>query len=51
MDIPTVSIVIAAVSVVIGVINSIMSNRKAEEQRQMQLFTQLYDYFVDKEFS
>ena len=51
MDVQTVSIVIAAVSVVIGVINSIMSNKKAEEQRQMQLFTQLYDYFVDKEFS
>ena len=50
-SIETISIVIAAVSVVIGVINSILSNRKAEEQRQMQIFTQLYDYFVDKEFS
>ena len=51
VSVETVSIVIAAVSVVIGVINSIMSNRKAEQQRQMQIFTQLYDYFVDKEFS
>ena len=57
MDVQTVSIVIAAVSVVIGVINSIMSNRKAEEQRQTEIQTrqaellmQLYDRWSSKDF-
>jgi hypothetical protein len=40
MDIQTITVVIAGISVVIGVINSIMSNRKAEAQRQIELKTQ-----------
>jgi hypothetical protein len=46
MDIQTVSIVIAAISVVIGVINSILSNQREEEQRQVQLVSQLYDRYL-----
>jgi type II secretory pathway pseudopilin PulG len=57
MDVQTVSIVIAAVSVVIGVINSIMSNQKADQQRQTEidtrqaeLFMQVYQRFNTREF-
>ena len=57
MDVQTVSIVIAAVSVVIGVINSIMSNQKADQQRQTEidtrqaeLFMRLYDRYSSIEF-
>jgi hypothetical protein len=46
MDVQTVSIVIAAISVVIGVINSILSNQREEEQRQVQLVSQLYDRYL-----
>ena len=56
-SIETISIVIAAVSVVIGVINSIRSNQKAEEQRQTeietrqaQLFMDLYETYRNKDF-
>jgi hypothetical protein len=51
VDIQTISIVIAATSVVIGVINSIMSNKRAEKQRQMQLFTDIYSHFLQEDFS
>jgi hypothetical protein len=40
MDVQTVSVVIAAISVIIGVINSIRSNQKADAQRQIELKTQ-----------
>ena len=57
VSVETVSIVIAAVSVVIGVINSIMSNRKADQQRQTEidtrqaeLFMQLYNRYITREF-
>jgi hypothetical protein len=50
MDVQTISVVIAAVSVVIGVINSILSSRRAEkndeqtlETRQAQLYMQVYN--------
>jgi hypothetical protein len=46
LDVQTVSIVIAAVSVVIGVINSILSNQREEEQRQVRLVSQLYDRYL-----
>jgi hypothetical protein len=56
MDIQTISVVIAAVSVVIGVINSILSSRRAEkndqlmlETRQAQLFTQIYDWWRSRD--
>jgi hypothetical protein len=51
VDVQTISIVIAATSVVIGVINSIMSNRRAEKQRQMQLFTDIYSHFLQEDFA
>jgi hypothetical protein len=51
MDIQTVSVVIAAVSVVIGVINSIMSNRTAAQQREAELFMGIYDRFHEQEFA
>lgn len=51
MDVQTVSIVIAAVSVVIGVISSILSNRRSDEQRQVQLVSQLYEHLLDKDFA
>ena len=57
VSVETVSIMIAAVSVVIGVINSIRSNQKAEEQRQTEIETrqaellmQLYDRWSSKDF-
>jgi hypothetical protein len=56
VSIETISIVIAAVSVVIGVINSIRSNQKAEEQRQTeietrqaQLFTQIHSWWRSRD--
>ena len=48
-SIETVSIVIAAVSVVIGVINSIRSNQKAEQQRQTEILMQLYNRMQSNE--
>jgi hypothetical protein len=45
-SIETISIVIAAVSVVIGVINSIRSNQKAEEQRQTEIQTRQAELFM-----
>jgi hypothetical protein len=52
MDVQTISVVIAAVSVVIGVINSILSSRRAAqndqlmlETRQAQLFTQINSWW------
>lgn len=46
-SIETVSIVIAAISVVIGVINSIRSNQKAEEQRQTEIETRQAELFTN----
>lgn len=57
MDIQTVTVVIAGISVIIGVINSILSNRKAEQQRQTEIETrqaellmQVYDRWSAKDF-
>jgi hypothetical protein len=50
MDVQTATVVIAGIGVIIGVINSIVSSRRAErtaqlalETRQAQLFMQLYN--------
>jgi hypothetical protein len=51
MDVQTITVVIAGISVVIGVINSIISSRRADQQRQMQLFTQIYSHFLDQDFA
>ena len=58
MDVQTISVVIAAVSVVIGVINSILSSRRAEkndeqmlETRQAQLYMQLYNRWNSLDFA
>ena len=51
VNVETISIVIAAASVVIGVVSMIRSNRRAEEQRQMQLFTQLYDHLLTEQYA
>lgn len=47
MDIQTITVVIAGISVVIGVINSILSNRRAEEQQQQLHMSQIYERFLD----
>jgi hypothetical protein len=50
MDVQTVTVIIAGISVIIGVINSILSSRRAEkndeqtlETRQAQLYMQIYN--------
>jgi hypothetical protein len=56
-DIQTLSIVLAAVSVIIAATNSIISSRKADQQRQTEidtrqaeLFMQLYNRYITPEF-
>jgi hypothetical protein len=51
MDVQTATVVIASISVIIATINSIISSRRAEQQRQMQLFTQIYSHFLHKDFA
>ncbi|UCH02607.1 MAG: hypothetical protein JSV20_02135 [Candidatus Bathyarchaeota archaeon] len=46
VDVQTISIVIAATSVVIGVINSILSNRRAEQNRQIELENRQIETFM-----
>jgi len=50
MDLQTATVVIAGISVIIGVINSILSSRRAEkndqqmlETRQAELFSNIYN--------
>ena len=50
MDVQTATVVIAGISVIIGVINSILSNRRAEEQRDLQLFMGIYGRFHEEDF-
>ena len=47
VDLQTVSIVIAAISVVIGVANSILTNRRAERRRQIELETRQEELFME----
>jgi hypothetical protein len=49
LDVQTVTVVIAGISVVIGVINSILSSRHAEQQRQVELFQQAYAQWTTPE--
>ena len=63
MNIETATVLVAGVSVVIAAINSIISSRRAEEQRQLtleaqqqaletrqaQLFMQIYDWWRSRE--
>jgi hypothetical protein len=56
MDLQTVTVMIAGISVIIGVINSILSSRRAEkndqmmlETRQAQLFTQIHSWWRSRD--
>jgi hypothetical protein len=56
MDLQTITVVIAGISVIIGVTNSILSSRRAEkndertlETRQAQLYMQVYNRWNSKE--
>ena len=56
MDVQTATVVIAGISVIIGVINSILSSRRAEkndqlmlETRQAQLFAQLHEWWRSRD--
>ena len=40
MDVQSITVVIAGISLIVGVINSVLSSRRAEEQRQLTLETQ-----------
>lgn len=47
----TIGILTACISVVIGVVNSILASRREERQRQTSLFMGLYNRFNDIDFS
>ena len=47
VDIQTVSVVIAAISVVIVAVNLILTNRRTESRRQMDLKTRQVRFFLD----
>jgi len=49
-DIETISVVIAAASVVVGVVNHIVTSRQANTIQQTQLFMDLYAQMRNKEF-
>ena len=51
MDVQTISVVIAGISVVIAVVNSIVASRRGEKQRLMQLFTNIYSHFLGRDFA
>lgn len=51
VDVQAVTVVITGISVIIGVINSILASRRTEKQRQMQLFTNIYSHFLTEDFS
>jgi hypothetical protein len=51
LDVQTATVVITGIGILIGVINSIISSRRAEEQRQMQLFMGIYDRFHADDFT
>jgi hypothetical protein len=46
MDLQTVTVLITGISVIIAAINSIISSRRANQQRQTQLFMQLYNQWT-----
>ena len=49
MDVQTVTVVIAGISVVIGVVNSMLSSRRAEKQRQTEMFMEMYRGYVTRD--
>ena len=51
MDIQTISIALAGIGILVAAINFIVSSRKADQQRQMELFTRLYDDIVTEQFA
>jgi hypothetical protein len=51
MDIQTITVVFAGISVIIAAINSVISSRRANKQRKMQLFTQIYGHFLERDFA
>lgn len=50
MDVQTVSIALAGIGIFIAAINFIVTSRKADQQRQMELFTQLYNQILTEDF-
>lgn len=50
VSVETVSIIVAAAGVFLAAINQILSNRRAEEQRQTQLLMQIYSQWNTKSF-
>ena len=50
VDVQTISIVVAAVGVLIAAINSVYSSREANKQRQMQLLNEIYNNVLSREF-
>jgi hypothetical protein len=50
-ELQTISIVLGGIGLFIAAINSVVSSRKADQQRQMELFTQLYSHVVTEQFS
>ena len=51
LDIQTIGIIIAAFSVIIGVINNILTSRQSNRTRQTQLFMDMYSHLRSKEFA
>lgn len=50
MDVQTITVVIAGIGVIIGVVNSLLSSRKADQQRQAELFMQMYERWSTPDF-
>ena len=51
VDIQTVSVGIAAIGLFIAGVNSVLSSRREDKQRQTELFMNLYAVYNDPEFS
>ena len=50
LTIQTIGIIIAAFSVIIGVVNNILTSRQSNRTRQTQLFMDMYSHLRSKEF-
>ncbi len=50
LDIPSISAVVAAVGVIVGVVLAILELRNITKTRQMELIMRLYSTFITKEF-
>ena len=51
LDVQTVSIALAGIGIFIAAVNSIISSRKADQQRQMELFTEIYGQVLTDNFA